>query len=871
MAGKKEKRVKNKRPMAGWAIVLLKFTQHISVCVTALCVVGAMLVGSVYVDDYGGFRVPLDFSTESNEAKAQQYLYSGLQNDVYNAIELATIRSQLETNGQFDLKKEINISEYYYRKNNRSGSGEVMYFDKAVYELEDLLRWEQAGGLQYLEAVANNEKVDYKLVNEISLAIEDSAWNAKSEIVSSEVYRETEAPKEVTYSEITAASEILQNSVIKSVENMFLTVDGLRLEQIVSTNAQYQELCKQLASCMSQLNINYQQYQVYMKKFAEDSTSFVYYIDMDNAAGDVYTNQSKLQGLYKSELETYFDHLVCSAAGTTSLYHDIKGDYDVSQEQITEYISAFSYAFGNSAVVYAGYDMELGISDYYSTIWKAYNSYNMESMYILLGIIAGCVLYYVFITLYLVYAAGRKMDKDGQEYIEVKWNDSIFTEVFLVWCAALGVGITFAGCMLYEHFCYSPNNYISLTALVIISAGGFLLSMFTTEALCSLSRRIKAGTIIKNSLMYKVIWTQVARFRRFLMGKWTAFGKHMQYYIGNSGLWEKTWGVLLVEVVFYFLCLVLVCFFAFFNNYFQAFTVGAVMISVKVITSFNRMKSKMERREIIEKIEGIVAGEGARVDEDHLSTENVALGHAVNEIGEGIRVAVEQSTKDERLKAELLTNVSHDIKTPLTSIINYVDLLKKENIENEKAAEYIEVLEKKSLKLKNLIQDLIEVSKISTGNIEYEMVPIHFHELIMQAMGEYDEKFKEHCLKLIYNNEVKDAVILADSRRIWRVMENLLSNVYKYALEGTRVYAEVADAEEEIIFTVKNISAKEISIQADELTERFVRGDISRTTEGSGLGLAIAQNLVVGQGGEFKIMVDGDLFKVAISFKKYNS
>jgi signal transduction histidine kinase len=358
------------------------------------------------------------------------------------------------------------------------------------------------------------------------------------------------------------------------------------------------------------------------------------------------------------------------------------------------------------------------------------------------------------------------------------------------------------------------------------------------------------------------------RFVRFLRRKCKEANEKMHYYVEHSGMWEKTWGIMLVEVVFYFMCLILICFMFLRHLYGQAFSVGAAMIVVIVIASFKRMKSRMERREIIEKIEGIVAGEDVRVEEDHLSSENITLGHAVNEIGEGIRTAVEKSVKDERLKGELLTNVSHDIKTPLTSIINYVDLLKKEELENEKASEYIEVLENKAIKLKNLIQDLIEVSKISTGNIEYEMMPINLHELIMQATGEYDEKFSEHCLKLIYNNDAKNAVILADSRRIWRVMENLLSNVYKYALEGTRVYVEVTGNEEEVTFTMKNISAKEINIQVDELTERFVRGDSSRTTEGSGLGLAIAQNLVIGQGGNFKIMVDGDLFKVSITFKR---
>ena len=179
------------------------------------------------------------------------------------------------------------------------------------------------------------------------------------------------------------------------------------------------------------------------------------------------------------------------------------------------------------------------------------------------------------------------------------------------------------------------------------------------------------------------------------------------------------------------------------------------------------------------------------------------------------------------------------------------------------------MLESKSLKLKNLIQDLIEVSKISTGNIEYEMMPLNLHELVMQAVAEYDEKFAEHCLKLIYNNDVREACIMADSRRMWRVMENLLSNVYKYALEGTRVYLDVSRSGENLIFTMKNISAKELNIQAEELSERFVRGDLSRTTEGSGLGLAIAQNLVIGQGGDFKILLDGDLFKVQITFGIY--
>lgn len=819
MADKKLKKVKNKRPMAGWAIWLLKLTQHLTVCVAVLCVAALMLSGTAYVEDAGGYRVSLSFSAASNEQKVRQYLEENLRLDVSNMIKFATIRSQLETEGKFDLKKQINISEYYYRRNVQSVPFEGMYFEGAVYELEDLLRWQRSGGLQYRDSSVK--------------------WN---------MVRNTDAET-------------------RSVINMFSTVDGLRLEQLVSTEEEYKELCKQLESCMSQLDNNYKQYQSFVKQYAEGDTSFVYYVDMNNDAGDVYTNRQGFVGSKKSELETYFDGLVCAAAGTTALYNDIVGDYEVNQQHIADVIEQYQYAFGNEAVVYAGYDFSLGIKDRNSTVWEAYTYYDMENIYGLLLILSVCILCYVFIMLYLIYAAGRKMNRDGEEYIELRWNDSVYTELFFSWCAGLGFAISFLVCVFYEYFYYSAENSIGLVAAVIIAVGSFFSSMFTTEAVCSLSRRVKADTLLKNSLFYKIILAQIIKFVRFLCHKCKAAGDKMHYYMEHSGLWEKTWGIMLVEVVFYFMCLILVCFFILRHVFSQAFFVGAVMILMMVISSIRRMKSRMERREIIEKIEGIVAGEDVRVEEGHLSSENITLGHAVNEIGEGIRAAVEKSVKDERLKGELLTNVSHDIKTPLTSIINYVDLLKKENLENERAAEYIEVLENKALKLKNLIQDMMEVSKISTGNIEYEMMPINLHELILQSIGEYDEKFSEHCLKLIYNNDVKDAVILADSRRIWRVMENLLSNVYKYALEGTRVYVEVTGTEE-VTITMKNISAKEINIQVDELTERFVRGDSSRTTDGNGLGLAIAQNLVLGQGGSFKIMVDGDLFKVSITFKR---
>lgn len=822
-----KKKVKRKRPLAGWAIGFLKFTQHISICVAMLGLAALILTGTVYVEEFDYRRwISSDIRDEN---VAGNYLIQNLSRETEEAIRLAIIRSQLETKGTFDLEREINISEYYYRKNGKNYSDmQYSYFPDAVYHLEDLIRWQQSGGL--------------KMVGQGKAYNKDTPLAAEVDVVNNTI------------------------KVVPNVENRFLTVDGKRIEELVHTETEYKLLCDQLSACMTDLFNNYNEYQRYMNRYGEGKTSFVYYIDLDNGTGDIYTNSSLLKDAAYTKVQSYFNSLECAAAGTTALNFSIQGDYEIDMEYVTDFMAQYDYAMGDNAVVYTGFDMDLGVNDYYATLWNAFDSYDMDEIYVLFGIVAGCGLYYVLVALYVMVASGRKVDKQGEEFIQLKWVDSIYLEVFLGWCAAVGFAIAWAFCELYEFYMRSRVNYVRDTGAIVIGIVTFVLSILLIESLCSLARRIKSGTWLKNSIIYKICISQIVQLTKRIEKKCQNVKTKMQYYMVRSGLWEKTWGLFILELVFFTGCIFLIYHFMERYLYTGATIVAVVVLFAIAVLSYRRLRHKVERQEIIEKIEGIVAGESSRVNVEHLSIENAALGRAVNEIGEGIQQAVEQSTKDERLKAELLTNVSHDIKTPLTSIISYVDLLKKEPIESEKALEYIEVLENKSLKLKNLIQDLIEVSKISTGNIEYEMMTLNFHELIMQAAAEYDEKFAEHCLKLVYNNDVKDACILADPRRMWRVMENLLSNVYKYALEGTRVYLDVVRNEEELIFTMKNISAKELNIHAEELSERFVRGDLSRTTEGSGLGLAIAQNLVIGQGGTLKIMLDGDLFKIQIVF-----
>lgn len=241
-------------------------------------------------------------------------------------------------------------------------------------------------------------------------------------------------------------------------------------------------------------------------------------------------------------------------------------------------------------------------------------------------------------------------------------------------------------------------------------------------------------------------------------------------------------------------------------------------------------------------------------------------GENLNHIKEGMEQAVEKSLKSERLKTELITNVSHDIKTPLTSIVNYIDLMKKENISPEIAKEYLQVLDRQSAKLKKLIEDLVEASKASTGNITANMGPTDVKVLVGQMAGEYEERLKEQGIDLVLDMGEEVGLILGDGNLLWRVFDNILNNVCKYAQTGTRVYLSAKERGNQVIITFKNVSKYPLNISSDELMERFVRGDSSRNTEGSGLGLSIAKSLCEVQKGSFELEIDGDLFKTIITF-----
>ena len=252
------------------------------------------------------------------------------------------------------------------------------------------------------------------------------------------------------------------------------------------------------------------------------------------------------------------------------------------------------------------------------------------------------------------------------------------------------------------------------------------------------------------------------------------------------------------------------------------------------------------------------------LDTDELTGTLKELAEYVNDVSNGFNNAIQEKLKSERLKTELITNVSHDIKTPLTSIINYVDLLKEENIQDEKIQEYIKVLDSKSQRLKKLIEDLVEASKASSGNVKLNIEEINLSELLKQVTGEFKDKFDEKNLIIDLDLPSNNVMIEADNRYMYRIIENLYSNVSKYSMENTRVYITLNKTNEEIKLEIKNVSKEKLNISSDELMQRFVRGDKSRYTEGSGLGLSIAKSLSELQNCKFNIEIDGDLFKAVL-------
>lgn len=460
----------------------------------------------------------------------------------------------------------------------------------------------------------------------------------------------------------------------------------------------------------------------------------------------------------------------------------------------------------------------------------AYKNRNSMMVY---GFIAGITALACFVFL-LCSAAHRS----GTEDCVLLRQDKIPYDLYLPSAILLGTGLC---AMLVECVAYGLNTVKAVAAALIMAclAGVFMALCMTTAA------RIKTGTLFKNTLIYRFC---------------TGVGMGASSMLSSiSGAWRFSLafaGYLLINALFSYRFFTRGGFFTFLIL--LAINGGALYFLLNMIKQMRTLRAAGQ---------AMANGDlGYCVDTSDMKREFREHGENLNSIGRGMAIAVNERMKSERFKTELITNVSHDLKTPLTSIVTYIDLLQKEDIQDEKAKEYIDTIARQSKKLKKLTEDLIDASKASSGALNVNMERVNISELLRQSSAEYGERMEAVNITPVVNMPEEDIYVRADGRLLWRVVENLLQNICKHGMPGTRAYLEARTENGRAVVSFKNISQQQLNIPVEELLERFVQGDESRSKGGSGLGLNIAESLTELMKGKLKLSLDGDLFKVELWF-----
>ena len=625
----------------------------------------------------------------------------------------------------------------------------------------------------------------------------------------------------------------------ETVPRNLKTIEGKTLLEIVNTDDRWngrfndaQDIINNVANAVMDKRCLYE---TIKEEYDEGNTNLSYmYVDYEN--GTVFSNNSKYKDIH--HVNSYVEEL--KEKGKYIVATNRLADFDTNTQLTGDVITELC---GEQCLYVIAVDTTYPIQD---VIW--YKAQDFKELFpiaralLLPGIISLIGFVVGFIWLSCISGRGTK-----DEEVQVSFIDKIPAEIL----GALGIGVGILGALLFLSNETISSVGGSLQSYELIES--LTLAAFSTLIVCvaffvvyfSFVRRIKAKIFVETILVVRA-WRWCVKIIKSFMIHQKCIVKVLVYY----GIYLAVSWIVRIGFV---------------DEYVGVFMAVGAIVDLFVL---GKIVQWAISRDALEKgVKQITEGDVEhQINTTGLTTNDALLAEHVNHIGDGFRKAVEQSMKDERLKTELLTNVSHDLKTPLTSIINYVELLKRENIQDEKIQGYINVLEQKAARLKQLTEDVTEASKISSGNITVEYQDLDFVQMICQTTGEFVERFEQKKLQMVTELPNVPVMIRADGRRMWRIIENLYNNVAKYAMEGTRVYATLSVDGDMASFSLKNISEQPLNISAEELTERFIRGDVSRSTEGSGLGLSIAKELTKMQGGEFELYLDGDLFKVTVIF-----
>ena len=728
------------------------------------------------------------------------------------------------------------------------------------YHIEDLMEWAQFEWMpEYYDTNQPENmivvcqdatgKYTYYYYDEFEKLVQDKQLRLVSEIEGEEKTKDILQEMQAwNYDELEYLSPI---SVLDEQEDLkyescwtmgtfnerFLTVDGRSLLDIAMNenqwNGRLRELIRNLEATLETI-YREQNYYHYAKLSAEEEkvNNFSYvFVDLKNK--QVNSNVAEYTDFQK------YEEYVAQLEGAGKYVKVELRDKMVQTNLVSgveNWEGDFHTFLDEDHIFVASMNMPLSVQDAIYEQKAAYESLPSSKALIAMSVT------FVVSLVWLTIVAGRR--RDTQEVVLHKF-DYMKSELACALIIAVGAAFAFIMFLIIDHYTaiyYSNQRNLNTLGKILV----FGMCAIGLTGYLSLVRRIKAKTLWKNSIL-KWFWERVWRLGGFAQEVFRNRKSTTKVIVIFGGMLALTF----IAVASY------------------SAGIMSLVFLVACVLFIRALKTAIAVQKIREGLKAIVEGNlDYQIPVEKMAGDQKEIAERINSIREGLECAIEKSIKDERMKTELITNVSHDIKTPLTSIINYVDLLKRENFQDTKIQGYLKVLEEKAQRLKTLTEGVVEASKVTSGNIQLEFTVVNLVEMIQQSEGEFEQSFKERNLQLVMHYPKEPALVSVDGKYMWRVLENLFSNVAKYAMEGTRVYGELQADEKGTIFSMKNVSATQLNITAEELTERFIRGDESRSTEGNGLGLSIAKSLVELQGGEMSLVIDGDLFKVTVVFSK---
>ncbi|MCR4590602.1 MAG: HAMP domain-containing histidine kinase [Lachnospiraceae bacterium] len=707
---------------------------------------------------------------------------------IVEIVQSSGLKSNFERDGEFYGRKIVDLAEYV-----EDGKMSGQQTRSVGYKLSDLIHWSRKG-------------LKYKYIEDRDAITADA-----------------EMPETYEEGELSGGE-----GVSIKLDEEYAPAHGRSLFDYSNDKYSDEDLLRLLEQSLSKVKEDYQDYKELGVELRNDNTNVRFFLS-DYANTNIYSNIDSGSFQEDDTIKTYGQYLILDSKNL-----EYESNMHVSDAYLFNMMTDLKDHFDGNYYLEFAIDTDYPVVDSISAARDEYYRYRPVIQAATMGAIVFII--GAFLCLVALTLSARNT---------IVGFDKIWAEIAGFVYIFVGMkGLLFVAEKTYEL------RMVRIEALCMAGGGAAVLNLLFITGYFSLVRRIKAGTLYRDSLTNNIL-------------------QKCEYIsAGITGL--PSGPFIIIRTLLTFGAVLAMNFFLFFmgmDNYDNRYYI--ILAAVDTIIFIVMLHKVFQRRRILKAVQG--SGEGSapeEIDLSGLNGDNRELGRAINSMREGLTSAIKSSIKTEKLKADLITNVSHDIKTPLTSIINYVDLLKRRDIQDEKAREYIDVLDQKSMRLKTLTEDLVEASKITSGNISIEPVKLDMGMMISQMEGEVAEKFGEAHLTLVTNIPEEPVYIYADGRRLFRVLDNIYGNVAKYAMPDTRVYADLKADDKKAEFTLKNISKQALNIDASELTERFIRGDVSRSTEGSGLGLSIAESLTELQNGEFKVNLDGDLFKVTLGFER---